>query len=170
MSIKELLTDCYLYDKHIHIDLEISKIIQLEDVFTIIYLVSDKKAILTLDYDLLELIDTDGMVIDNEDHHLPILDISRKIKNPDIIIMLYIAFQDLFHYDPVPFCGDERFEYKNKEYFIKLAKDASMIDYFVIRQIMMVLDIHYYPETEGAELFTKSHLGLLNNTKSARNI
>lgn len=173
MSIEELLRDCYLNNKDIHINLEISKSIQLEDVFTIVYLVDIKGLSIKFDDDLAEFMDIDDSMFHCEGEFLPVLEISIEIENPDIIVMLYlISKNDKKRYHPVPFHSDCRIDnpYKDKKRFIKLAKDASVINYYTVRKIMDIFGIKYHCKTDDTKLFVEKHLGLLNNTKSARNI
>lgn len=161
MSFKELLTNCYNTCCNIKITLELSKSITLKDIFTIIFLVTDKGCILVLDNTILDLIYTDRIEIDIDENHYPCIDISDTVTNPQIITMLYfISYQGRKYYPDI-FYGNKKLEYENKGNFIDLANHMHIINYSKVIYIMSLFDISSTKQSSTVNYFIQRHLDII---------
>lgn len=163
MTIKDQLYDCYINNKSIYIDLEISKNVTLEDVFTIIYLVTSNTCVLELDDDFTDEFSIDECV---DDVNVTIHDITNIGESIMLFIIYHPDLNNLFIYTK-----DGQYEYGESGddwvEFQDLATQFGIINFELTRHIMEQLGIYYKPYLIDADIAVKNYLGLCN-TKSAR--
>ncbi len=97
VSLRELLVSRYKTGKpNIRITLKMLEDIQLEDIFTLIHFVSNRRSKVNIDRSITELITEYNRYDCNDDIILIRVNIDKKITNPDIVFMLYfIACKDV---------------------------------------------------------------------------
>lgn len=157
MTVDDYINNPELFG-HIQLTPNDIKEITLEDIFTIIYLV-------TFRHCKLDLINFNDVIVNYYDLYF-----DRKIPNMGKIAMLFIIANDPFRNRIITIGDDDEYFYNNKSKFIRLAIQFDMLHLEKTKNIMTHLQL--YHEIEPNEIQTsevKHYLGIID-TKSARNI
>jgi len=175
MSIKKLLANSYNNGNHIPITLELSKSMQLEDIFTIIYLMTAKNCELQIDKSFRMIIYPYNMcklnVANIIRHYIEISDTGLSEINIQIIGMLCMIIYSEKNNLEISH-NYQKIVYNDTKKFIETAISMDIINHPKVKYIMNVYNINtnveYMVQPEYTDLHVQNYLELLSNTKSAR--
>jgi hypothetical protein len=163
MTIKEQLRECYETGKDIIFNLSKVENVILDDIFVIIHLVEKRICNLCFDHTI-----WNNTQFDNDAEYSHII-IPPMVKNVNNMILLLIINNDEYLNNLSILYENSRFEYEHNEKFVKLAIEFGVIDYYITRRIIWLLNMTYSPDPTMAEYNTKGYLGIVDS-KSAKTV
>lgn len=163
MSIKDQLRNCYETGDNIEICLSDIPNLTLDDIFTIIYLVSIERCKFHCECDFDYFI---CVSIGNYDE----ICILREFSHPINLAILYLINDncETLNVTRVSDGDCELIDFHIRDEFIRIATESDMMDYPIVRSIMRAFGIGPKLKTENASMYIGNYLSLLVNTKSAR--
>lgn len=135
MSIRELLQNCYKTSDDIRLTLEQISVLTLDDIFTMIYLVSAEKC-------KIHIVDDDKA----SGAYYTSLRISPNIVNPANLALVYIISDNNYGdiiIDNVTTLKGEKMEFDNQDEFMKMAYMLDMLNYPTVQAIIRAFRIPY---------------------------